>query len=176
MGRVKPWKRVGLSSGDYTTNILLVCNSWLCTGNYFYQAATFGMSVCILSVAVQAVHGQRCYTYLSHTMYLRTKMCLWQKLLDLAKNLGIHSPAPPRRGGVKNFIIFSFQDISSEGFLNPIKHGVRQVAISWGGVQSARSLIGLSRDLIRPFLGHHTPLYTVGVYYGASRKKIFEKS
>ena len=60
--------------------------------------------------------------------------------------------------------------------LNPIKHGVRQVAISWGGVQSARSLIGLSRDLIRPFLGHHTPLYSVGVSYGASRKKIFKKS
>ena len=60
--------------------------------------------------------------------------------------------------------------------LNPIKHGVRQVAISWGGVQSARSLIGLSRDLIRPFHGHHTPLYSVGVYYGASRNKIFKKS
>ena len=61
-------------------------------------------------------------------------------------------------------------------FLNPIKHRVRQVAISQGGVQSARSLIGLSRHLIRPFLGHHTPLYSVGVYYGASRKKIFKKS
>ena len=61
-------------------------------------------------------------------------------------------------------------------FQNPIKHGVRQVAISWGGVQSARSLIGLSRDLIRPFPGHHTPLYSVGVSYGASRKKIFKKS
>ena len=60
--------------------------------------------------------------------------------------------------------------------LNPIKHGVRQVAISWGGGQSARSLIGLSRELIRPFHGHHTHLYSVGVSYGASRKKIFKKS
>ena len=61
--------------------------------------------------------------------------------------------------------------------LNPIKHGVPQVPISQGGgVQSARSLIGFSRDLIRPFLGHHTPLYSVGVYYGASRKKILKKS
>ena len=66
--------------------------------------------------------------------------------------------------------------VVGSAFFNPIKHGVRQVAISWGGVQSARSLIGLSRDLIRPFHGHHTPLYSVGVYYGASRNKIFKKS
>ena len=68
------------------------------------------------------------------------------------------------------FVIYVYQDIVNF-IVNPIKHGVRQVAISWGGVQSARSLIGLSRDLIGHFLGHHTPLYSVGVYYGASRKK-----
>ena len=71
--------------------------------------------------------------------------------------------------------IFPIASLTSES-LNPIKHGVRQVPISRGGVQSARSLLGLSRDLIRPFVGHHKPLYSVGVYYGAPRKKIFKKS
>ena len=53
--------------------------------------------------------------------------------------------------------------LSSMGSASLLFHG--------GGVQSARSLIGLSRDLIRPFPGHHTPLYSVGVSYGASKKK-----
>ena len=62
----------------------------------------------------------------------------------------------------------TFLTLSSMGSARLLFHG--------GGVQSARSLIGLSRDLIRPFHGHHTHLYSVGVSYGASRKKIFKKS
>ena len=49
----------------------------------------------------------------------------------------------------RNILKSDFIKISLVFAINPIRHGVRQVAISWGGVQSARSLIGLSRDLIR---------------------------
>ena len=62
-----------------------------------------------------------------------------------------------------------FLTLSSMGSARLLFHGGE-------GVQSARSLIELSRDLIRPFSGHHTTLYSVGVSYGASRKKIFKKS
>ena len=56
-------------------------------------------------------------------------------------------------------------------FLTLLSTGSARFLFHGGEVQSARSLIGLSRDLIGSFPGHHTPLYSVGVYYGASRKK-----
>ena len=82
--------------------------------------------------------------------------------------MGLHSYIQCHGTVEKSWPCYDLLTLSSTGSARFLFHG--------GGVQSARSLLGLSRDLIRPFVGHHTPLYSVGVYYGASRKKIFKKS
>ena len=71
-------------------------------------------------------------------------------------------------GGIKGPLPLRYQVIS-------IQHGPASSYFMGVGVQSARSNIELSRDLIMSFLGHHIPLYNVGVNYRAFRKLIKKK-